>query len=118
MLNNPCNNCNTSNTDSKQYQDTFYLIPRYIRHLPGITLAYLDVYETIFQFWNKNKNCYLSEEDLCQRTGYKRAVIYKALSFFEKHIELKRVKLNGKRYLIKPEKIIETESQISYELKE
>ena len=102
-------NYNTSNTDSKQYQDTFYLIPRYIRRLPGITLAYLDIYETIFQFWNKNKDCYLGEEALCERTGYKRAVVYKALSFFEKHIELKRVKLNGKRYLVKPEKIIETD---------
>lgn len=102
-------NYNTSNADSKHYQDTFYLIPRYIRHLPGITLAYLDIYETIFQFWNKNKDCYLGEEALCERTGYKRAVVYKALSFFEKHIELKRVKLNGKRYLVKPEKIIETD---------
>jgi len=94
---------------NKDYQDTFYIIPRYIRHLHGMTLAYLDIYETIFQFWNKNKTCFLGEDALCERTGYKRAVIYKALSFFESHNELKRVKKNGKRYLIKPEKIIETD---------
>lgn len=94
---------------TNEYVETFYIIPRYIRHLPGITLSYLDVYETIFQFWNKNKSCFLSEEALCERTGYKRTQIYEALSFFEKHNELKRIKKSGKRYLIKPEKAIITD---------
>lgn len=97
-----------NNNNSSHYEETFYIIPRYIRKLPGMTLSYLDVYETIFQFWNKNRTCFLSEEALCNRTGYKRTQIYDALNFFEKHGELKRIKKNGKRYLVKPEKIIET----------
>lgn len=91
------------------YEDTYYILPRYIRKLPGITLAYLDVYETIFQFWNKNKNCFLGEDSLCERTGYGRSIIYQALAFFENHNELKRIKKGGRRYLIKPERIIETD---------
>ena len=99
--------------DTKQathiYEDTFFIIPRYIRKLPGLTLAYLDVYETIFQFWNKNKDCFLGENALCERTGYKRAIIYRALRFFEQHNELKRINIKGQRYLVKPEKSIETD---------
>ena len=61
--------------DTKQathiYEDTFFIIPRYIRKLPGLTLAYLDVYETIFQFWNKNKDCFLGENALwLQKSDY------------------------------------------------
>jgi hypothetical protein len=98
-----------SDLNNNPYEDTYYIIPRYIRKIPGITLAYLDVYETIFQFWNKNKNCFLSEDSLCERTGYKRRIIYKALEFFEIHNELKRIRKNGKRYLVRPERIIETD---------
>lgn len=101
--------------NSNTYEETFYIIPRYIRKLPDITLAYLDIYETIFQFWNKNKACFLSEDSLCERTGYKRAVIYKALNFFERHQELQRIKRNGKRYLVRPMKIIETDCEVNDE---
>ena len=98
-----------NNNNASTYEETFYIIPRYIRKLSGITLTFLDVYETIFQFWNKNKNCFLSEEALCERTNHKRTQIYEALKFFESHNELKRIKKGGKRYLIRPEKIIETD---------
>jgi hypothetical protein len=98
---------------SNTYEETFYIIPRYIRKLPNITLAYLDIYETIFQFWNKNKACFLGEDALCERTNYKRAVIYKALNFFENHNELQRIKKNGKRYLVRPMKIIETDCELN-----
>lgn len=101
--------------NSNTYEETFYIIPRYIRKLPGITLAYLDVYETIFQFWNKNKACFLGEESMCERTGYQRRIIYKALNFFEQHQELERIKKNGKRYLVRPMKIIETDCEVNDE---
>jgi hypothetical protein len=84
------------------YQDTFYIIPRYIRKLPKITLAYLDIYESIFQFWNKGKDCFLSEEGFIEKTGYKRASIYNALNYFEKHKEIQRIWFKSKRYIIKP----------------
>ena len=99
------------NNDKPQYEDTYYLIPRYIRKLPGITLALIDVYETIFQFWNKRLPCYLSEKALCERTGHKRRHVYKALSYFEKHGELIRQRKGGKRYLICPQKSLETDCE-------
>lgn len=101
--------------NSNTYEETFYIIPRYIRKLPDITLAYLDIYETIFQFWNKNKACFLGEESLCERTGYQRRIIYKALAFFEAHNELERIRKNGKRYLMRPMKIIETDCEFNDE---
>ena len=101
--------------NSNTYEETFYIIPRYIRKLPDITLAYLDIYETIFQFWNKNKACFLGEESLCERTGYQRRIIYKALAFFEAHNELERIRKNGKRYLVRPMKIIETDCEFNDE---
>ena len=99
-----------SNTQSKPvYQETFYIIPRRIRGLPGITLAFLDVYETIFQFWNKQLPCYLSNSAIQERTGLGHTQVNKALIFFENHNELERKQHNGRRYLIQPMRIIETD---------
>lgn len=98
-----------SENHSNTYSSAFFIVPSYILDLDGMTLGYLRVYETIFQFWNHNKTCFLSEKSLCIRTNLKRSQVYAALSFFEQHNELKRVLKNSKRYIVRPEKIIETD---------
>ena len=45
--------------NKNNYKETFFIVPSYILDLPGITLGYLKVYETIFQFWNKNQICFI-----------------------------------------------------------
>jgi hypothetical protein len=91
------------------YNSAFFIVPSYILDLPGLTLGFLKVYESIFQFWNHNKTCFLSEKSLCARTTLKRSQIYEALAYFERHGEVKRVRKGLKRYLVRPEKIIETD---------
>ena len=91
------------------YEETFYIIPRRIRKLSGITLAFLDIYETIFQFWNKQLPCYLSNKTIEERTGVGHSQARAALAFFETNGELERKVINGRRYLVQPVKQIETD---------
>lgn len=95
---------------SSEYKETFYIVPRRIRELPGMTLGYLDVYETIFQFWNKHLPCYLSNPVISQRTNLKETQIYEALNYFESHGELERRHKGGRRYLVQPSRTVETDS--------
>lgn len=97
------------NNDKPQYEDTYYLIPRYIRKLPGITLAFLDVYESMFQFWNKGLVCFLSNKAISERINIGERQIREALLFFENAGELKRERKGLKRFLVKPESRIETD---------
>lgn len=98
-----------NNQSSNTYTSAFFIIPSYIAYLPGMTLNFLKIYETIFQFWNHNKACYLSEKSLMERTKVCRTQIYDALTYFEKHGEIKRVRKGMKRYLVRPQKVIETD---------
>lgn len=98
-----------SDHDRNAYSATFFIVPSYILDLPGMTLGFLRVYEAIFQFWNHNKSCFLSEKTICEKSNLKRTQIYEALAFFERHNEVKRVRKGMKRFLIRPEKIIETD---------
>lgn len=89
------------------YNETFFIVPSYILDLPNITLGYLKVYETIFQFWNKGRACFLSNPVIQERTGLGSTQVKDALSFFETHGELIRFSKAGKRYLARPEQKIE-----------
>lgn len=87
--------------NSNTYQETFYIIPRHIRHLEGMTLSFLDFYETIYQFLNKGKSCFLSNAIIKQRTGIQSdSRINMAFQFFEKHGVMKRVYKEGKRFIV------------------
>jgi hypothetical protein len=98
------------------YQDTFYIIPRHIRHLEGMTLTYLDFYETCYQFWNKGRSCYLSNSIIKQRTGIKSdSRINEAFQYFEKHNVLKREYKNGRRYITPILCEVETDEGVSPE---
>lgn len=96
-------NSNTS------YESVFFIVPSYILKLPGLTLGFLKVYETIFQFWNKGRICFLSNGMIQQRTGLGITQVKDALLFFEKAGELRRINKAGKRYLSRPERFIETD---------
>lgn len=99
-----------SDHESKpEYEETFYIIPRHIRKIPKITLAFLDVYETIFQFWNKRLPCFLSNSKIQERTGLGHSVVGDAIKFFEDNGELERKIKNGKRYFVQPLHYIETD---------
>ena len=91
-----------STAKSKQYEETFFIVPRHIRKIPGMTLSYLDVYETIFQFWDKGRECLLSNAEIIEITGFKERQIKYALDFLEKNKVLQRVFIDGQRYLVQP----------------
>lgn len=96
------------------YEETFYIIPRYIRKLEGITLTFLDFFETIFQFWNKGKSCFLSNALIKKRAGIKSdSTINDAFKFFEKQGVMKRIQKDGRRYIVPVISKIETDSEVS-----
>jgi hypothetical protein len=102
------------NQADSHYEETFYIIPRHIRKLPGMTLALLDFYETCFQFWNKGKSCFLKNPTLKKRTGIKSdSTINDAFQYFEKHNVLKREFKNERRYITPIFCDVETEDRIS-----
>src|SRR6187402_2821103 len=92
-----------------EYEETFYILPRRIRKISGITQAFMDVYETIFQFWNKQLPCFLTNKTIEDRTGVGHSQARAALAFFESNGELERKVINGRRYLVQPVRKIETD---------
>ncbi len=93
--------------ENNSYVSDWFIVPSRIRRLPGMTLAYLDVFETIFQFLNKGKNCFLTNLAISERTGLSIRQAQRALNFYVKHGELKRVLVGTKYYFVVPEKRIE-----------
>lgn len=95
-------------TDEKEdYKETWFIVPRTILDIPGITLSSLKVFETIFQFWNKGRKCFLSNPEIERRTGVKLTQVKDAIAFFEDHKELERIQIGMKRYLMQPLKVVE-----------
>lgn len=94
-------------SEHEEYKETWFIIPRSILDIQGVTLSYLKVFETIFQFWNKGRKCFLSNPEIARRTGLKVSVIKEAIAFFEKNFELERVQIGLKRYLMQPLKVVE-----------
>jgi hypothetical protein len=87
-----------------------FVVPYRILNLPGITLAFLRFYETIFQFWNSEGKapCFLSNGKIKERTGImSSSTIKEAFEFFESHGEMERRTINGRRYIVQPERKIE-----------
>jgi hypothetical protein len=94
-------------SEHDEYKETWFIAPRTIVDMPGMTLAYIKVFETIFQFWNKGRKCYLSNPEIERRTGVKITAIKEAIAYFEKHGELERIQIGMKRYLMQPLKVVE-----------
>lgn len=98
---------NTS--QSNPYQAAFFVVPSHILNLPGLTLVYLRVYETIFQFWNHGKPCFMGTQVFLNRLHISRSQLFEAFLFFERNGELIRRSKNGKRYFVQPERSIEVD---------
>ena len=92
------------------YKETFFVVRRYILDLPGITLSYFRVYESIFQFWNKSLPCFLNNKSLAERSGVEIRQVQRALDFLEKHGEIIRTQRGLKRYLSCVARPVEFES--------
>lgn len=96
-----------------EYQAAFFIVPARILNLPDISLAYLRIYETIFQFWNHGKACFLSNQAIRERAGnLSHGTLMQAFTYFEKHNELQRITKDGQRYLIEPRKFIKLENDL------
>jgi hypothetical protein len=94
-----------------EFKTAFFIVPSRILALPNLTFAMLKIYETIFQFINHDKPCFLSNDMIKERTGVSSySTINEAFAFFELHGELKRVYRNGQRYFIQPSRHIRVEN--------
>lgn len=105
-------NVHTQNSNSNQaehYEQVWFIVPKHIMNLDGLTLAYLKVYEIMYQFWHSNRDCFMLQSTLMERAGVKKSQSYEALKFFEEHNQLVRRNINGRRYLVQPERKIETD---------
>jgi hypothetical protein len=94
-------------SDHEEYKETWFIVPRSILDIPNLKLCHLKVFETIFQFWNKNRKCFLSNPEISRRTGIAITQVKQAILFFEQHKELERIQIGLKRYLMQPLKIVE-----------
>lgn len=94
-------------SEHEEYKETWFIVPRSIVDLPDISLGFLKVFETIFQFWNKGRKCYLSNPEISKRTGLKITQVKEAIAYFERHKELERIQIGMKRYLMQPLKVVE-----------
>lgn len=98
-------------SDEKSYKSTFFVVPSRILNLPGLTLAFLKVYETVFQFWNHGQACWLGNDAIKERTGIESdSTIREAFIFFEKNKEMKRKTIGKKRYLEQPKMALQVEN--------
>lgn len=86
-------------------------LPNHILYLEGVQLSYIKVFVHIFNLWHSDKTCFLSNPELCKRTGLHKTTVIDAINFFEKNNVLKRVKKNGRRYLVQVARAVETESE-------
>lgn len=85
-----------------EYKQQFSVIPSDVLALSGCTASYLRIYETIFQFWNHKKKCFLSNRKIMERTGKSIATIKRAFQFFERHGVLQRATIKERRHLVQP----------------
>jgi len=97
----------------ENYQQAFFTVPYRIFSLPGITISFLRFYETIFQFWHRDKECFLNNESLMDRIGVSStSTIKAAFDFFEQHNEIIKIYKNGKRYLVSPQRRVEIRDSV------
>lgn len=91
------------------YQQSFFTVPYRIITLPGITIQLIRFYEKIFQFWYRDHECFIGNDELMEHCGMKsESTISKAFQFFEKAGEIKReIRPSGQRYIIQPPRKVE-----------
>lgn len=97
----------------KVYVETWFIVPRCILDLPGLTFSYLKAYEIIYQFWNKGRDCFVGQKSFMERANISEKQLYRALDFLEKNGEIDRQLIDGKRYIVRPQARIQTDIKLS-----
>lgn len=101
-----------NNNYNKEYNPTFFIVPYHIYSLPDITFGFLRVYESIFQFWNRGKSCYLSLKQLAEKARVNKSEVCRAILYFKEKGELYRRKEDdGRYYFTRPTVIVEKDSE-------
>ncbi len=86
-------------------------LPNHILYLKDVKLSYIKVYVHIFNLWQSDKSCFISNAEFCKRTGLHKDTVINAITFFEKNGILKRVQKGKKRYLVQSTKHLEIENE-------
>ena len=87
-------------------------LPNHILYLEGVQLSYIKVFVHIFNLWQSDKPCYISNPEFCKRTGLHKDTINNALQFFEKHNIFKRVQKGTRRYLLQTPRVVEIDNDV------
>ncbi len=87
------------------------VLPNSVLYLDGCQLSYIKVYVHIFNLWNSNKPCFITNDEFCKRTKLHKDTVIGAITFFEKHGVLKRVQKGRRRFLVQTAQYIETDSE-------
>ena len=82
-------------------------LPNHILYLEGVQLSYIKVFVHIFNLWQCDKPCFLSNPELVKRTNLHLDTVKSALQFFEKKNIFKSVKTVKKCYLQKTPKAVD-----------
>lgn len=86
-------------------------LPNHILYLEGVQLSYIKVFVHIFNLWQSDKPCYISNPEFCKRTRLHIDTVKAALQFFEKNNVFKRVQKGSKRYLVQSPRAVEIEDE-------
>lgn len=86
-------------------------LPNHILYLEGVQLSYIKVFVHIFNLWQAEKPCFLSNPELVKRTNLHIDTVKSALQFFEKNNVFKRVQKGNKRYIVQTPKAVEIENE-------
>ena len=96
-----------------EYKSVWFIVPSFITDYDDLNFAHLKVFQTIYEFFNHNKPCFLGNEEIMRRTKIKSdGTIRKAIIYFEKKGVLKKtIGADGRRYLEYIQPKIEIEAQ-------
>lgn len=90
-------------------------LPNHILYIKGVQLSYIKVFVHIFNLWQAEKPCFLSNPELARRTQLHEDTVREAIKFFEKNNILKRIQKLGKRYLVQKTQYVEIEVNDGFE---
>ncbi len=87
----------------KEQGGAFFVLPRHLYHLPGMTLARLMVYECFFQFWHNDNEVWLSNKQIMERCNIKsHSTLSEIYQYLETNNLIQRDERAEGRYFIQP----------------
>lgn len=96
-----------SNTQNNSvYEPAHFVTPYWISRLPGITMPIFKMYQVIYEFLNRGKECFLSNRAIMDRAEIKSiSTVIDGFAFLEKHRALKRVQKGNRRFIVIPNSV-------------